>query len=54
VIGGENDEEYAGEDFLDYRIDRPLGTLMLSNRRFARRRARRSLSGLRDIRVRDN
>jgi hypothetical protein len=54
AIGGENDEEYAGEDFLDYRIDRPLGTLMLSNRRFARRRARRSLSGLRDIRVRDN
>jgi hypothetical protein len=43
VIGGEDDEEYTGEDFLDYRIDRPLATLMLSNpyRRFARRRAQR-------------
>jgi hypothetical protein len=57
VIGGEEglpEEEYTGEDFLDYQIDRPLATLALSNpyRRFARRHAR--LSGLRDIRdVRD-
>jgi hypothetical protein len=54
VIGGENDEymdenyEMTGENFLDYQIDRPLATLMLSNRRLARRRARRR--GLRDVR----
>ena len=49
VIGGENDEEYTGEDFLDYQIGSPLATLLLENpyRRFARRRAR--LRGLRDI-----
>jgi hypothetical protein len=47
--------EYEGEDFSDYRIDRPLGTLVLTNsyRRFRQKRAR--LRGLRDIRdVRDN
>ena len=27
VIGGEDDEEYTGEDFLDYRFDRPLAIL---------------------------
>jgi hypothetical protein len=58
VIGGEDDEEYTGEDFLDYQIDSPLATLALSNpyRRFSRRHAR--LRGLRDISdvrdVRDN
>ena len=59
VIGGENDEcmdenyEMTGENFLHYQIGRPLATLMLSNRRSARRRARRR--GLRDVRnVRNN
>jgi hypothetical protein len=39
VIGGENDEEYTGEDFLDYQIGRPLATLTLTKpyRRFSRR-----------------
>lgn len=61
VIGGEEglpEEEYTGEDFLDYQIDCPLATLMLSNpyRRFARRRAqRRGFRDIRDVRdVRDN
>jgi hypothetical protein len=62
VIGGENDEymdenyERTGEDFLDYLIDSPLGTLLLSNpyRRFRQRRARlrghRDISDVRDVR----
>jgi hypothetical protein len=48
VIGGD-DEEYTGEDFLDYQIDSPLGTLVLTKpyRRFSRRSgtaSRRTLS----------
>jgi hypothetical protein len=52
VNGGK--EKYYGEDFSDYRCDRPLGTLVLANpyRRFSRRRTR--VRDVRDIRnVRD-
>jgi hypothetical protein len=37
--------EYDGEDFSDYRRDRPLGTLVLTNpyRRFSRRSPQRRI-----------
>jgi hypothetical protein len=53
VIGGEEDDEYNGEDFGDYQIDRPLATLVATNpyRRFSRRHGRvRDARDVRDVR----
>jgi hypothetical protein len=63
VIGGENDE-MGCENFLDYKLDGPLATLMLMSGHRRRERARlrdirnarlRRLRDIRDVRdVRDN